>query len=312
MIAQIFFSSRQNAVNIIPLLKKDIFGDCQALILTSHVAKIGKWTDNLIHVLHNKGLKDRVTNCDLGQYEDHTENVDDYLEKLCKDHEQLFFNISGGKKSQILSLLKLYNRRNNDKDRVIYVDNNPYEIRVYSGYKLVDSIHLNYELDLEDVLNLSGFTCCPNGESLDYYRIKPERLHPSYDQLLKIDQYYLGNEDFRNLMYHYFNPYSHSDLSKGSIKLKIKSCLSKPNRVTVDNLVHKRFSDHYDKVAKAIRTLRKISLCPSETDLKNLWDELKNIPNVEHIYNKHWSAVRDAIVEVVESQIDRDDHVLVD
>ncbi len=316
MIAQIFFSTRQNAVNIIPLLKKDIFGDCQALILTSRVAKKGKWTDNLIHVLHKKGLKDRVINCDLSQYEDHTENVDDYLEKLCKDHEQLFFNISGGKKSQILSLLNLYNRRNNDKDRVIYVENNPYEIHVYDRYRLVDSIPLNYELDLEDVLNLSGFTCCPNGESLNCYRIGPDRLSPSYDQLLKIDQYYMENEDFRNLMYHYFTPYSHSGLSKGSIKSQIRYCLSKPNRESVDKLVPNHLSDDYKMVADAIRKLRKmttdLNLCATKKDLRSLWDEIKKIPNVDDIFNKYWSAVRDAIIDVVASQIEGVDHVLVD
>jgi hypothetical protein len=79
----------------------------------------------------------------------------------------IFWNMTGGKKSMTLGLLSLFLKREADADRLIYTDNRPHRIVFYNRFlKQVDETAMDYFLELEDLLNLNGFSARGTGERL--------------------------------------------------------------------------------------------------------------------------------------------------
>ncbi|HOT40178.1 MAG TPA: DUF1887 family CARF protein, partial [Candidatus Syntrophosphaera thermopropionivorans] len=128
----LFISTNNNTVNAIPLLIDEFKENRIPVILSSDYAEKRHWTSNLQYVLEKKGLHPEVYD-----FPDKEEEMNNLLKKF-KKYSSIYFNISGGKKNQILSLLALYIERNNNKDRLIYMDNDKGKsiVKVFSeGFK---------------------------------------------------------------------------------------------------------------------------------------------------------------------------------
>jgi hypothetical protein len=194
-------STNNNTVNAIPLVMEEFKDDRVPVILSSELAKNSKWTANLKYVLEKKGLHPEIY-----RFPDKEDEMNNLLKQF-KDYDSIYFNISGGKKNQQLQLLSLYIERNNNKDRLIYMDNDKGKsiVKVFSeGFKFEKEIEPEYLLDLEDISNLYGYTCTTTNEKIEDLIFTPEKLKLPIDKIRQINKDFLENPYSAILIYQYF------------------------------------------------------------------------------------------------------------
>lgn len=313
MDAHIVLSTRQNTVNAIPLLMKR-FGGRTPLILSSSYATKNHWTANLAFVLKKHGLKPRVL--DISKCENDNRALRKYIVDQTSEFSSVLFNISGGKKNQILPLLSAYVLRKNAQDRMLYTDSNPFRIEVYKGLEQVDEHPPEYLLDLEDISNLYGYTCCQTPKKVSHTRVDPDNLILPADRLRKINRAFTENYDIAKLMYKYFDKRPSELDEKTGIEDKIKKVLNehKPELEECD-LAKKdelrRRCDRLFDIARELKTRDKSDgRPPTEGELRNLWKKISTYPQKKELFNRYWSLIRKAIVHYIQESIDIQNPVL--
>lgn len=311
--AHLVISTAQNTVNAIPLLRKEFCG-ARPLIVSSAYARGRHWTANLVYVLRCHGLEPLELNVSGVEHDD-AKFVAFLLDAL-KPYGSVCFNISGGKKSQYLPVLRVYLARNNPADRLAYMDSNPFLLRVYKGFRLVEEHAPEHILNLEEILNLYGFTGkrSPAQETADGLDGDGQLI--DRETFALINRYYLEDPLFAKLIYKYFDRRRSDIEEKSSIKDKIVQVVNehRPSLSECRSTVDTSVKDRYDEVALVVKKLKdklrhnreKISL----EELYGLWNKLSAIPEADTIFNQYWGSIKTSLVSLVKDSVELDDPVM--
>ncbi len=311
----VIISTQNNTVNAIPLLMKKEFGECSAMILTSSYAKLRRWSDFLINFLNRKNVT--YTELPIDQEEKNDKSLCDLLLNELSRYEEVFFNISGGKKSQILCLMSVYQSRANDNDRLIYLDSNPFKLNVYKNMERIQELTPPKTLYLEDILNLYGYTYYNDKNQAEYQKVSPENLGLDPESIRKFNKYFLEYDDFAEMVYRAFDKVELDIDDKDSRKKIIRKELSNigPSLIECRGLIDNSLKVNYDDVALVIKKLKDFlkkerEKLPSEMQLAELYRNLAVIPGSENIYSKYWGAIRNAICDSLLQRLESYDPIL--
>ena len=305
-------STNNNTVNAIPLLMDEFKDNRVPVILSSEYAEKKHWTSNLQYVLNKKNITSKLLS-----FKDDENELDDKLKEFNnKDlYPSIYFNISGGKKNQILSLLSLYIERKNPEDKLIYVDSNPFKIKVYKGFKLADEYGPKCILNIEDVFNIYGFTCFNSNNTLENYVSSQQPEGLSIEKIRKINQYFLNNEDFAKFFYQYFAKPTLELEEKTSLTNKIDEILKnyKPDLQCCKNNVDDKIQKEYENIVRDLKRLRTKYQNNSKIDYADLtqcWKLTNRLINEEDIYNKYWGQIKLCIINELKQTLPVDKHLL--
>lgn len=305
--AQLMIATQNNVGNLMPMLMEE-FGSCTAVILASEYASKQRWSANLKYVLKKKGKPVEIW--------DWNEEDTDNLTQALKSFDKVYFNISGGKKSQILQLLKMYQYRNKPEDSLIYLDSNPFRLLQIKDYDVEERYRPKYLLDLEDILNLHGYTCISHTQKSSCKALDIKEMEIPQERIRKINNLFLSHEVFAKLMYSYFDRMAIKEDEKQSDRDRIISLLKKnrPSFGEASKLLDPKLHSEFEEVSKAIKSLKsaiKGKGSITADDLQSLWNSLKTIPHVNDTYNRFWGSMRDAMVSVLMKNIKNEDPVLI-
>lgn len=312
--AQIVLATQNNVVNMIPLMLEQ-FSGCTPIILSSEVAKDRRWTANLEYVLQKKGFEPRIV--DISDPEGQDPKLMETILSSIAEFDLVYFNISGGKKNQILPLLRAYQARSYPEDRIFYADSNPFRLQVIKDLMPETECSPEYHLDLENILNLHGFTCCYQTNGNNCPIVDPGNLSLPQDKLDLLNRLFLENDVFAKLLYSYFDRMETDLDEKTSMEVRIKSILSehRPKLPQCQDLVDKGTKTSYDQVAQSIKNLKATLASDkrniTEKELNRLWRELSVIPGVENIFSQFWGAIRDAIISMTKQSLEAQNPVLI-
>lgn len=313
--AQILISTQQNTVNVFPLLMEP-FANCDPIIVSSQKAIKDHWTANLEFVLARKiFIPIRI---DLTEKEETEEQTTDLIVSQLKDYDQVYFNISGGKKNLILFFLYAFQKRANKNDRIIYVDNNPTTVQVFEGYKYSTYYPVPYLLDLEDILNLYGFTCFQIPSQRSYIQLDDIVNNSKYQKVSMINKYFLTNNDFAILLYKYFYKIPLDIDDKVSISEKIMKVIinNKPTlqncQADVDPGVKKSYETIFVDIKKLKEKTKRENRLPENDEIINLWKQWKHLSSEQDIFNRYWSSIKKQILHLMLTSISADDSILYD
>lgn len=164
MTTHLCISTQNQAANLLPALQLKADG---MILLSSSVADEGGWTGNMKRVCDRRGLPLRIVPIPADA-EDAAERMARAVEPHLPDKDTpIFWNMTGGKKSMTLGILSLFLRRGADADRLIYTDNRPHRIVFYDqSLARVDETPMDFFMELEDLLNLNGFSAKGTGTRL--------------------------------------------------------------------------------------------------------------------------------------------------
>jgi hypothetical protein len=288
-------STNNNTVNAIPLLMDEFKDNRVPVILSSELAKNSKWTANLKYVLEKKGLHPIIYH-----FPDKEDKMNNLLNQF-KDYNSIFFNISGGKKNQMLSLLSLYIERNNNADRLIYMDNEKGKsiVKVFSeGFKFKDEIEPEYLLDLEDISNLYGYTCTKTNEKIEDFIFTPEKQNLPIDTIRQINKYFLEDPDIAILLYQYFGSSSVECDENSSVKEQIIKYLTGalPKLGQLKEDLDNSLKQNWNNEVKKLNTIKnKYNDNPrniTKEDWNALWKIIKQFIDENGIYNNYWGQLK--------------------
>lgn len=189
MSLHICVSTANQVVNLLPAIQMKAE---RIILISTEDARRNHWTAHLEWVCRRKGLPVRIVPI-TREAEKSPERM---LAELPADvgGPDAIWNISGGKKSMTLGLLHGLGQRGG---RVMYTENRPHEIVMYEGDRFVSANPMNCFLDLEDLLNLNGFTQI-EGEGVN----KPlaSVAEPRYSWAAAFARYYREHHRFQELM----------------------------------------------------------------------------------------------------------------
>lgn len=313
--AQVVLATQNNVVNIVPLLM-DEFTDCVPIVLSSDRAMDERWTANLEYVLTRKGFKPIIV--EIPEAGDSDPELMDRINASTQVFEKVYFNISGGKKNQILPLLRAYLHRNNPNDRLLYADSYPFQLQVLKDMQPETTYESRYLLDLEDILNLHGYTCCPKASCVPSTPFDPTGLALSQEKLDRINSLFLEDTDFAKLIYSYFDRMPTSLDEKNSMEKHLIQLLSehRPRLLDCRDIVDNGTKLSYDRAAQSIKKLKDLlsgrrESVPTLEELTSLWKELAVIPGVENIFNNYWGVIRQRIINLMKTSLEKKDPVLI-
>ncbi|MFP4033339.1 MAG: hypothetical protein ACLFTV_17435, partial [Desulfococcaceae bacterium] len=164
MTTHICISTQNQAANLLPALQ--LKADGMILLSSSEADKRG-WTANMKRVCDRRNLPLRIVRVPRD-----AEDAADRMAATIQPHlpgkdATIFWNMTGGKKSMTLGILSPFLRRGVEADRLIYTDNRPHRIMFYDHrLELCDETPMDHFLELEDLLNLNGFSAGGTGERL--------------------------------------------------------------------------------------------------------------------------------------------------
>lgn len=307
--AQIFVSTQQNTVNVFPLLMEE-FGQCMPVVVSSQVALNNHWTANLEFVLRHKGLD--VIHHHLSDIDEEDSQSVDAIVRLLSSYDEVYFNISGGKKNLILLLLDAYQTRNNPQDRLIYVDNRPTAVKVFRGYKLIASHPVRFTLHLEDVLNLYGYTKLQTPA-----KDVVAQPAPSTDtRMSALNKYFLQDPVFIRFLYAYFGKQATEFDDKAKLKDKISQVL-REHRPTLEQCKVYMDKDHklgYETLFQDIYALKAQlqaeGRAAEKYELNKIWRKWTQLANADEIFRKHWIEVKKKLINILRDMIHQDDWIL--
>ncbi len=309
--AQVFISTQQNPVNVFPLLMKE-FSGCTPIAVSSKVALNLRWTANLEFVLHRKKLD--PVHVHLYEEDEKSGNAPNTLKETLQEFDQVFFNISGGKKNLILLLLEAYNLRSNPHDRIIYVDNRPTTVKVFEGYRNVGSYPVPFLLDLEDVLNLHGYTKLQTPSKPSYLSEMDKPDDQINRRIAKLNSFFLEDNDFAKLLYSYFGKAPSDFDDKSKIRARIEQVIKehRPSLEQCKVYLDPENKNSYETLFQEIEELKKSSQTqePEYRDLKDIWKKWKRISNEYEIFSKYWSCIKRKLVGLLSDMIHSDDSTL--
>lgn len=150
METHVCISTANQVVNLLPALQMKAG---RIVLISSDEAEKRHWTANLKWVCQRKNLP--LTRVPISK--DKEMEPDQMTSVLPADlsSDQVVWNISGGKKSMTLGMLRSMSQLGG---RVIYTENRPYRIVEYDGFRYLRKVDMDHFLDLEDLLNLNGFS----------------------------------------------------------------------------------------------------------------------------------------------------------
>ncbi len=312
--AQVMISTGDNVVNLMPMLMHE-FGECTAVIISSAFASDRRWSANLERVLKKEGKRVKIRNIP-----DEPPDLAALSEDICNElscFDKVYFNISGGKKSQILLVLRIYQQRNRDEDRLIYSDSNPFRLLQFRGLEPEDPYKPRYAVSMENMLNLKGYTCQQYEGENRCNKLDIDQLSLPQEHLRKINELFLNKPLFAKLMYSYFSRMEVKVDEKQSDADRIRD-LVKANRPDLEDCrdaLDPVSSEQFEKASEAIEGLKEAlgtGSQPTKNDLKTLWGKLKIIPNVKDTYSRYWGAFREKVVGLFMDNLERDDPILID
>lgn len=311
----LFISTNNNTVNAIPLLIDEFKENRVPVILSSEYAEKNKWTANLKYVLEKKGLHPQVYD-----FPDKEEEMNKLLKQF-KDYPSIYFNISGGKKNQILSLLALYIERNNNKDRLIYMDNDKGKsiVKVFSeGFKFEKEIEPEYLLDLEDISNLYGYTCTQSQKKIDNFIFNPNNLNLPIDKIRQINKYFLEEPEFAILLYKYFGSAQVEFADNCLIKEQINKCLTEANptleelKKEIDNTLKQDWIEAKSRLNNIKDKYKDNPSNITKEDWNALWNIIHPFLDEKGTYNKYWGQLKRKLNEKIIKDFNQNTKALID
>jgi len=164
MTTHLCISTQNQAANLLPALQ--LQAD-EMILLSSAEANRRGWTENMKRVCDRRKLPLRIVSIPA-EAEDAANRMAAAVQPHLPDKEtQIFWNMTGGKKSMTLGILSLFLSRGAGEDRLIYTDNRPHRIVFYDGaLARVDETPMDFFMELEDLLNLNGFSARGTGQRL--------------------------------------------------------------------------------------------------------------------------------------------------
>jgi hypothetical protein len=216
------FSSEQNSTNLISALKYGITHYC---LIESKKAKDENWSEGIIKVFNRKGIKTFTVDFSSIQPNDNQKLLNKIYSVLKIDEnakQNLYWNLGGGKKNQILLLYNYFINRStkvDNYDLAIYYDPG---LRSFFEYKKAEdnSIILNTdnEINLEitaiDIFETFGFKIENNNNLKKIYE---SNNIENYDE--KNYNLFKNNKEYRKILF----------------QAPIKDNIAKPSGVELDD-----------------------------------------------------------------------------
>ncbi len=289
MITTVCISTKQQAVNLIPALQTRAE---KMYLISSQEAEKQHWTSNLRFVCERRKLAMEVIPIKPEIEMAPDKMVREILPRLSAD-EDVYWNISGGKKSMTLGLVHAYQQRAKDNDCMIYTENRPYQIVRYTGFQFLDETPMYFFLELEDILNLYGFTSGNTGERLDSITF------PEWTPFFS--ENYRNNRFFQETIARCFMPRAEDARDKQPMLKSVRRILE-DHKPCFDNLISSMpaFDDN------AVGNIRK-----KAEDYCNKKKEKRDIAPILKAFNEfYWNKVKDAVIPAIVDELKESSLVL--
>jgi hypothetical protein len=307
---QVCISTFNQTVNLIPALQHRVE---KLFILSSNYAQKTGWTGRLVLLLKRYAIN----------YEIVKETQEGFSRELLldrlKEHENIEWNISGGKKSQTMILQEIYQKRKGlpgIKDYLIYLENNPFELSIYDDYRLVRKETEKVTLELEDILNLYGYSCAQKTdfmgkEILTYNATGLNNYSFKNNSVAELNAFLLEKESelFRRFFYNYMYKAGWWEIdeadNKSNLFERIKDLVNhyKPEYLLLAQQVEKPVSAGFEKMNSIVNRYLKNG---SSAKYYSLAQELKRMNKSEVLYSDYWNQIKTLIVHDLFCRINKD------
>lgn len=289
MISTVCISTGQQPVNLIPTLQLNAE---KMYLISSQEAEKKKWTPNLKMVCQRKNLKTEVISI-TPETEMSPEDMAQKIISIIPADDVVYWNISGGKKSMTLGLIHAYQKRATPDDLIIYTDNQPHQIVQYKGFEFHNKIPMNYFLELEDILNLYGFTSGNTGTRLGSV------IFPQWVSCFS--ENYKSNPLFQEMIGCIFCPKSEDARNKESLLDAVRRILNQ-HQPQFNNLILSLPSfdrDAKDNIRKIVR-----AYCNSTKGNRSI------APILTACNEFYWNKIKDAIIPAIVDELKEPSQVL--
>lgn len=304
MKTMVCISTQNQTVNLIPAILMQVE---RIIAISSQTAEKNHWTEHLRLVTARKGITfEKIPFV-------HKEDINpDILQKeleksITAGLEDIIWNITGGKKSQIISMMKVYNDLCKDPC-VVYLEYSPWKLMIYKGMQFFKEIDVEVDLHLEDILNLYGYTCITKHKS-DQLRLIEDVISNNLDELEHLNQHFTQNQLFQEIFYKYagstleLEQKDREDISQFLSRILEKY---KPQyRIISDTILPAR--EGYRNLHYAITEFQNVyKLHTSDEKYQTALRKLFKIVCGENIYQDYWEQVKKEILNFLISNLKND------